>query len=60
MMPAVTSIAIRAHSAALTAKKPIQSANAADLTSKLTINNRPPRDERELAGLFDDGELAAR
>lgn len=33
--------------------------DARDLATELTVNDRPPRDKRELVGLFDNGELAA-
>lgn len=34
--------------------------DARDLATELSVNDRPLRDTRELVGLFDNGELAAR
>lgn len=55
MMPGATFAAIQAHSAFLIVKKPIHLRNAADLTSKQAINNRPPLDNEDLLGLSDEG-----
>ena len=34
--------------------------NAHDLAAEMAVDDRPPRNEGELMGFFDHGELAAR